>query len=71
MLGHYDEHDRLTPSHNEPWVEKNLLKDAHETVVDTAKGRSRYLKGTDIDTPIKKLDIGRFSVVTRADQTGP
>jgi hypothetical protein len=50
--------------------EKRLLKDAHETV-DIAKGRGRYLEGTDMGTPIRKYDYGRFSVVTRADQTGP
>ena len=71
MLSHYDEYDRLMPSHNEPWVEKQLLKDVHEAVVEIAEGRGEYLEGTDMGIPIRKYDYGRFSVVTRADQTEP
>ena len=71
MLAHYDEYDRLMPSHNEPWVEKQRLKDVHEAVIDIAEGRGEYLEGTDMGIPIRKYDYGRFSVVTRADQTGP
>jgi len=59
------------PSHNEPWVEKQLLKDVHEAVVDIAEGRGEYLEGTDMGIPIRKYDYGRFSVVTIADQNGP
>ena len=42
-----------------------------EAVVDIAEGRGEYLEGTDMGIPIRKYDYGRFSVVTRADQTGP
>jgi glyoxylase-like metal-dependent hydrolase (beta-lactamase superfamily II) len=66
MLEYYDEYDRLMPSHNEPWVEKILLRDVFKAVVDIAEGRGKYREGTDRGVSIRKYDFGRFSVVTRA-----
>ena len=66
MLEYYDEFDYLMPSHNEPWVEKVLLRDVFKAVVDIAEGRGRYVEGTDRGTSIRKYDFGRFSVVTSA-----
>ncbi len=66
MLEYYDEYERLMPSHNEPWVEKILLKDVFKAVVDIAEGRGKYREGTDRGVSIRKYDFGRFSVVTRA-----
>lgn len=68
MLDYYDEYEYLMPSHNEPWVEKTLLKDVFKAVVDIAEGRGKYKEGTDRGTPIRKYDFGRFSVVTRAPE---
>ncbi len=67
MLEYYDEFDYLMPSHNEPWVEKVLLRDVFKAVVDIAEGRGRYVEGTDRGTSIRKYDFGRFSVVTSAE----
>ncbi len=67
MLEYYDEFDYLMPSHNEPWVEKVLLRDVFKAVVDIAEGRGRYVEGTDRGTSIRKYDFGRFSVVTSVD----
>lgn len=66
MLEYYDEFDYLMPSHNEPRVEKVLLRDVFKAVVDIAEGRGRYVEGTDRGTSIRKYDFGRFSVVTSA-----
>ena len=66
MLEYYDEFDYLMPSHNEPWVEKTLLKDVFKAVVDIAEGRGTYVEGTDRGTPIRKYNFSRFSVVTSA-----
>ncbi len=68
MLDYYDEYERLMPSHNEPWVEKQLLKDVFKAVVDIAEGRGSYREGTDRGIPIRKYEYGRFSVVTRAPE---
>jgi len=68
MLDYYDEYERLMPSHNEPWVEKELLKEVFKAVVDIAEGRGTHKEGTDRGTPIRKYDYGRFSVVTRAPE---
>ena len=67
MLEYYDEFDYLMPSHNEPWVEKVLLRDVFKAVVDIAEGRGKYVEGTDRGTSIRKYDFGRFSVVTSAE----
>jgi glyoxylase-like metal-dependent hydrolase (beta-lactamase superfamily II) len=66
MLDYYDEFDLLMPSHNEPLVEKSLLKDVLKAVEDIAEGRGTYKEGTDRGIPIRKYDYGRFSLVTRA-----
>jgi glyoxylase-like metal-dependent hydrolase (beta-lactamase superfamily II) len=66
MLEYYDEFDYLMPSHNEPWVEKVLLRDVFKAVVDIAEGRGKFVEGTDRGTSIRKYDFGRFSVVTSA-----
>lgn len=66
MLDHYDEYTWLMPSHNEPLVEKVLLKEVFKAVVDIAEGRGSYMEGTDRGTLIRKYDYGRFSLVTKA-----
>jgi len=66
MLSYYDDFDHLMPSHNEPWVEKKLLKDVYKAVVNIADGGGEYREGTDRGTPIRKYDYGRFSIVTKA-----
>jgi len=56
------------PSHNEPWVEKELLKEVFKAVVDIAEGRGSYREGTDRGIPIRKYEYQRFSIVTRAPE---
>ena len=66
MLKYYDQYDHLMPGHNEPCVEKELLKEVFKAVVDIAEGRGTYKEGTDRGIPIRKYEYDRFSVVTRA-----
>jgi glyoxylase-like metal-dependent hydrolase (beta-lactamase superfamily II) len=66
MLSYYNDFDRLMPSHNEPWVEKSLLKDVYKAVMEIAEGKGSYRKGTDRGTPIRKFSYERFSIVTKA-----
>jgi hypothetical protein len=68
MLLYYDNIDRLMPSHNEPYVEKELLKQVLKAVEDVVAGKGRYVEGKDMGIPIRKYDFGRFSVVTRDTQ---
>lgn len=67
MLKYYDEYELLMPSHNEPCVEKTLLKDVFKAVVDITKGKGTFIEGTDRGQPIRKYDFDRFSVVTSTD----
>jgi hypothetical protein len=66
MLTHYESFDRLMPSHNEPYVEKELLKQVLKAVEDVAAGKGKYVEGKDMGIPIRKYDFGRFSIVARA-----
>jgi len=66
MLDYYDEYEHLMPGHNEPWVEKMLLKEVFKSVVDIAEGRGSYKEGSDRGIPIRKYEYDRFSIVTRA-----
>ena len=66
MLTYYNEFNRLMPSHNELFVEKELLKEALTAVEGVAAGKGKYVEGEDMDIPIRKYDFGHFSRVTRA-----
>jgi glyoxylase-like metal-dependent hydrolase (beta-lactamase superfamily II) len=68
MLDYYYEYEFLMPSHNEPLVEKAILKDAFKAVVDIAEGRGNYREGTDRGILIRKYDYNRFSIITRAPE---
>jgi glyoxylase-like metal-dependent hydrolase (beta-lactamase superfamily II) len=67
MLNYYEAFDRLMPSHNEPYVEKELLKDVLNAVENIAKGKGKYVEGKDMGIPIRKYNFGRFSIVARAN----
>ena len=67
MLKHYDEFELLMPSHNEPCVEKKLLKEVYNAVLQIDEGKGDYLEGEDRGVPIRKYEYGRFSIVTRAE----
>jgi len=66
MLTYYDEFDRLMPSHNEPYVEKELLKAVLNAVEGIAAGKGSYIEGKDMGIPIRKYNFDRFSIVARA-----
>jgi glyoxylase-like metal-dependent hydrolase (beta-lactamase superfamily II) len=68
MLDHYEEYEHLMPSHNEPWVDKKLLKEVFKAVVDIAEGRGDYKEGTDRGIPIRKYEYDRFNIVIRAPE---
>jgi glyoxylase-like metal-dependent hydrolase (beta-lactamase superfamily II) len=66
MLTHYDKFDRLMPSHNEPYIEKELLIEVLKAVEGVAAGRGKYVEGKDMGISIRKYAFGRFSIVARA-----
>jgi glyoxylase-like metal-dependent hydrolase (beta-lactamase superfamily II) len=67
LMEYYDHFDRLMPSHNEPWVEKELLKDVLQAVETIKAGGGEYIEGTDRGTPIRKYNYARFSIITKVD----
>ena len=67
LMEYYSDFDRLMPSHNEPWVEKELLKKVLQAVEDIHTGKGKYIEGTDRGTPIRKYAYDRFSLITKAE----
>lgn len=65
MLSYYEEYDRLMPSHNEPWVEKVMLKKVLSALEEIAAGEGTYGEGFDQGIPIRKYDYGSFSIITK------
>jgi glyoxylase-like metal-dependent hydrolase (beta-lactamase superfamily II) len=66
MLSYYESYDHLMPSHNEPYIEKELLKEVLKAVQDISEGKGKYVEGQDRGIPIRKFNFKRFSIVTRA-----
>jgi glyoxylase-like metal-dependent hydrolase (beta-lactamase superfamily II) len=65
LMNYFDEFDRLMPSHNEPWLDKDLLP-------ETLAGAEQVLSGRavprDIVDPwnrrLKQYSFGRFAILT-------
>jgi len=65
LMGHFDEFDRLMPSHNQPWLDKALLP---ETLAGAEKVLSGEAEARDIVDPwnrrVKQYSFGRFEILT-------
>jgi hypothetical protein len=65
LMNYFSEFDRLMPSHNEPWLDKDFLP-------ETLKGAEKVLSGQaeprDIIDPwkrrLKQYAFGRFQILT-------
>jgi glyoxylase-like metal-dependent hydrolase (beta-lactamase superfamily II) len=68
LIGLFPHYDRLMPSHNEPWVEKEILKEVQEAVEDIKAGRAGgYIEGMDGDVKVRRYNYERFSIITRVE----
>ena len=59
-------YERLAPSHNEPCVEKNILRQVMESARDIREGRAAYLEDIDEGTEVRKYEFNRFSIITKS-----
>ena len=66
MIALSPHYERLTPSHNEPWVEKNILKQVMEAAQGIRDGRAAYIEDMDEGTKVRKYQFNRFSIITKA-----
>jgi glyoxylase-like metal-dependent hydrolase (beta-lactamase superfamily II) len=60
LIGLFPHYDRLMPSHNEPWVEKELLLEVLRAAEEIRAGGGRYVEGAG---GIRRYDYGRFSLI--------
>ena len=58
--------ERLMPSHNEPWIEKEILKEVLEAARDIKAGKSEYVEGIEGAARIRRYDYLRFAIITNA-----
>ena len=65
LMNYFDEFDRLMPSHNEPWLDKDLLP---ETLAGAEQVLSGRAEPRDIVDPwnrrLKQYSFGRFAILT-------
>ena len=61
MIGLFPHYDRLMPSHNEPWIEKAVLRDVLRAAEEIRAGGGEYVEG---EGGIRRFDYGRFSLIT-------
>jgi glyoxylase-like metal-dependent hydrolase (beta-lactamase superfamily II) len=58
-------YERLMPSHNEPWVDKAIMKEALETAREIRAGGTGYTEDLE-GTRIRRYDRSRFSIIAKA-----
>ncbi len=61
MIDLFPHYDRLMPSHNEPWIEKEILRDVLRAAEEVQAGGGVYVEG---EGGIRRYDYGRFSLIT-------
>ena len=68
LMPHYD---WVLPSHNEPRIEKPLIKKCYEAALSIREGTAGpYTEGVAAGIKVKRYDYGRFSLIVRAEQHG-
>jgi glyoxylase-like metal-dependent hydrolase (beta-lactamase superfamily II) len=66
IIGLFTHYDRLMPSHNEPWVEKEILREVLKAVEDIRAWKAKkYIEGMDGDIKIRRYNYERFAIITR------
>jgi len=61
-------YDRVMPSHNEPAIEKHLIKECYDAAVKIREGKAgAYTEGVAAGIKVHRYDYERFSLIVRAD----
>jgi len=67
MIDLFPHYNRLMPSHNEPWIEKEILNDVLKAAQDIKAGGGKYVEGMEGNTKIRRYNYQRFAIITKAD----
>jgi glyoxylase-like metal-dependent hydrolase (beta-lactamase superfamily II) len=66
LMDYFDEFDHLMPSHNEPWLDKDLLPETLTGAEKVISGQADFREITDPwNRRLKKYSFGRFAIITR------
>ncbi len=66
LMAYFDDFDHLMPSHNEPWLDKNLLPETLAGAKKVLSGQARSQKIIDPwNRQLKEYSFGRFAILTR------
>jgi glyoxylase-like metal-dependent hydrolase (beta-lactamase superfamily II) len=68
LLQSYDDFDRLMPSHNEPWLDRDLLQESLEGTQKVLSGQAEYREIIDSwGRRLRQYSFGRFNILTRPE----
>ncbi|MBT5642324.1 MBL fold metallo-hydrolase, partial [Candidatus Bathyarchaeota archaeon] len=63
------EYEWVMPSHNEPRMEKHLIKACYEAAISIRDGTAgEYSEGVASGINVHRYDYGRFSLIVRAER---
>lgn len=60
MIDLFPHYDRLMPSHNEPWIEKKILREVLRAAEEIREGKGEYVEG---EGGKRRYNYGRFSMI--------
>ena len=64
-MGYFDDFDHLMPSHNEPWLGKDLLPASLAGAKQIDSGQAEYQEIIDPwDRRLRQYSFGQFSILT-------
>ena len=65
-MGYFDDFDHLMPSHNEPWLDKDLLPEFLDGAEKVVSGQAEYRETIDPwNRQLRRYSFGRFDILTR------
>jgi glyoxylase-like metal-dependent hydrolase (beta-lactamase superfamily II) len=59
-------YEKLLPSHNEPWVDRQILEEVLVAAREIRVGTAKYTEDVEEATKIRRYDYSRFSIITKA-----
>ncbi|MBE0634053.1 MBL fold metallo-hydrolase [Candidatus Bathyarchaeota archaeon] len=69
MVKYMPQYEWVMPSHNEPKIEKHLIKECYEAAKKIKAGTAgEYTEGVASGIKVHRYDYGRFSLVVRAER---
>jgi glyoxylase-like metal-dependent hydrolase (beta-lactamase superfamily II) len=61
-------YEKLMPSHNEPWVSKDILQEVMKAAQEIVAGKGEYTEDIEGTTNIRRYEYPHFAIITRAHQ---